>query len=234
MMYTFCRARGLAVLAGFLPLLLSPIGARASSLFYEFTNVFAGTAPQGSPSWINSQFSDTTPGMVQLKISANGLSGGEFLSALFFNLDPTLNPKTLSFTYVGSSGSFALPTIKTGADAFKADGQGKFDIDFTFSEKASKEFNGSDYVVYDVTSSAFALTSSDFDFVSTAAGGCSDLLAAAEISGIPIPGCTTTDTGWIAPGGVTPAPEPRGFALLALGGGLGAAASWRRRRVRSA
>jgi hypothetical protein len=231
MLYLFCRARKMAALVLLLPLIFSAAGARADSFFYQYTNVYAGTRPEGSPAWVNSLFSDVSTGTVQLKISANGLANGEFLSAMFFNLDPSLNPTKLTFNYVGSSGGFALPTIKTGADSFKADGQGKYDIDFTFSQKANTEFTGSDYIIYDITSSAFSLTASDFDVLSTAAGGCDEFLAAAEISGIPGT-CDTTSTGWVAPGVVALAPEPQPLALVALGGVLWFAAGWRRIRAR--
>jgi hypothetical protein len=231
MLYLLCRARKMAALVLLVPLMLSAAGARAGSFFFQYTNVYAGTKPEGSPAWVNSLFSDISPGTVQLKISANGLTGGEFLSAMFFNLDPSLNPTKLAFSYVSGSGGFTLPTIKTGANAFKADGQGKYDIDFTFSQKAAKEFTANDYVIYDISSSAFTLVASDFDVLSTAAGGCSEFLAAAEISGIPGT-CDTTGTGWVAPGGVTPAPEPHALAVFALGGVFCAAAGWRRIRVR--
>jgi hypothetical protein len=219
MLYLLCRARKMAVLVVLMPLMFSAVGARAGSFFFQFTNVYAGTRPEGSPAWVSSLFSDVSPGTVQLKISANGLSGGEFLSAMFFNLDPGLSPAKLVFNYVSGSGGFTLPTIKTGANDFKADGQGKYDIDFTFSQKTAKEFSGTDYVIYDISSSAFMLSASDFDVLSTAAGGCDEFLAAAEISGIPGT-CDTTGTGWVAPGGLTPTPEPRAFTLLALLGGL--------------
>src|ERR1700722_15696263 len=226
MLYFVCRARRMAGLVVLLPMIFSAAGARADSFFFQYTNVYAGSQPVGSPAWVNSLFSDVSRGTVQLKISANGLANGEFLSALFFNLDPSLNPNKLSFTYVTGSGGFALPIIKTGANDFKADGQGKYDIDFTFSQKTATEFTGNDYVIYDISSSAFTLTASDFDVLSTAAGGCYEFLTAAEISGIPGT-CDTTGTGWVAPGGVTPAPEPHSLVLFALGGVFCATAGWR-------
>jgi hypothetical protein len=227
MTYSLCRACKRTALVLLLPLFLATAGARATSFFYQFTNVFAGTRPEGSPAWVSALFSDVTPGTVQLKISADALTGGEFLSAMFFNLDPSLKPTKLIFSYVSGSGGFTLPTIKEGANRFNADGQGKYDIDFTFSQNAAHEFTGNDYVVYDITSSAFTLTASDFDVLSTAAGGCSGLLAAAEISDIPGK-CNSTGAGWVAPAGLSPVPEPHAFALLALGGGFCAAGCWRR------
>jgi hypothetical protein len=233
MMYLACRARKWAALVVLLPLMFSTSGARAGSYFYQFTNVFAGTRPDGSPAWVSSTVSDVTPGTVQLKISANDLADGEFLNAMFFNLDPGLKPAKLTFSYVGGSGGFTLPTIKKGADRFEADGEGKYDIDLTFSQKAGKEFTGNDYVIYDVSSSAFTLTAADFNVLSTPMGGGSGFLAAAEISGIPGV-CNTTGTGWLAPGLLAPAPEPHAIALLTLGVGFGAAARWWRKCSRRA
>jgi hypothetical protein len=232
MMYAWCRARKMAALLFLLPLVLLPVEARADSFFFQFTNVFAGSQPDSSPAWVSSFFSDVKPGTVQIKISANGLADGNFLSALFFNLDPSLKPSKLTFTYVGGSGGFTLPTISTGANAFKADDQGKFDIYLAFSQRAGSEFTGNNYVIYDVTSSAFNLTASDFDCLSSAAGGCSEYLAAAEISGISGQ-CDNTGTGWVAPGCIVPAPEPGIFPLLVVGGGLCAVAARRRLRAGS-
>jgi hypothetical protein len=228
MMYVLCRARKMAALFLLAPLVLSPARAVADSLFYQFTNVFAGSQPNSQPAWVSSYFSEVKPGTVQLKISANGLTDGNFLSALFFNLDPSLKPSKLTFTYVGGSGGFTLPTISTGADAFKADDQGKFDVYFSFSQRAGSEFTGNDYAIYNITSSAFTLTAADFDYLSNAAGGCSEYLAAAEISGIS-GSCDTTGTGWVAPGCVSPVPEPAVCSLLVLGGGFCAAMTVRRR-----
>jgi hypothetical protein len=233
MTYGSCRVRKLAVPLFLLPLIFLPAGAYADSFFFQFTNVFAGSRPDSAPTWVSSMFSDIKPGTVQLKISADGLTDGNFLSALFFNLDPSLKPSKLTFTYVGGSGGFALPTISTGADAFKADNQGKFDVYFDFSQRTGSQFTGNDYVIYDVTSSAFNLTASDFDCLSSAAGGCSEYLAAAEISGIP-GGCSTTGSGWVAPGCTLLAPEPGTGPLLLLGGGFCVTALWLRRRAVSA
>jgi hypothetical protein len=190
-------------------------GVRAGSVFFQFDDVFAGTSPTGSGPWVDATFSDLSSGVVQLTITAEGLTGGESLSDLFFNFNPGLNPGKLSFKEVSSTGSFAVPSISEGANAFKADDQGKYDVYFAFSQKTAKEFDGNDSVTYDITSSAFTLDAADFAALSTASGGCDQLLAAAEIMGIPTdcPG-GTTDTGWIAPSGITPTPEPRTISLL--------------------
>jgi hypothetical protein len=224
-----CRLLACALISG---ACFASTGLYAGSVFYQFDDVFDGTSPTGSPPWVDATFTDTsTSGIVQLTITANGLTGGESLSDLFFNFNPSLNPSKLTFTYLTSTGSFALPTLSTGANAFKADDQGKYDLYFSFSQKTAKEFNGDDTVTYDISSTAFTLTASDFDFLSTASGGCDQLLAALEITGIPTD-CPdgTTDTGWLAPTGVTPTPEPRTVTLLASVMGAALLARWFKNR----
>jgi hypothetical protein len=231
MIYKFRRATKMAAIVGLLLGLFIPAGARAGSYFFAFTNVYDGLTPMGSPNWVNTMFSDVSPGTVQLTISASGLADGEFLSAVFFNLDPSLNPTKLNFSYVSSSGGFALPSITDGANFVKADGLEKFDVYFSFSQKAATAFTGNDYITYDITSSAYTLTAADFDFLSPSAGNFGPLLASAEISGIPVTN-DSLDNGWIGPCQLTPAPEPRSISLLALAAGLLGASCWQNRRAR--
>jgi hypothetical protein len=208
----------------------APAKARSGSFFFAFTNVYDGTAPIGSSTWVSSSFTDVTPGTVQLTISASGLVDGEFLSAVFFNLDPSLNPTKLTFKYVTGSGGFALPAITDGANFVKADGLEKFDVYFSFGQRAATAFTGNDYVTYDITSSAYTLTAADFDYLSPPAGGFGPLLASAEIADIP----GTCTTGWIGPCQLTPTPEPRTLSLLTLAAGLCAASRWQKNRARPA
>jgi hypothetical protein len=198
--------------------LLSPLRGNASSFYYHFDSVSSGTSPVGSGPFVNALFTDITPGVVQLTISAVGLSGPEFLSALDLNLNPALSPADLSFSVVGSTGSFADPTISTGANKFKADGGGKYDVSFVFNSKAAKSFGAGDSVTYDICYTGGTLTANDFDFLSKPAAGSDPLLAIAQVSGIP--GCDSPMTGWVDPCQITPVPEPGPVALLALAAGL--------------
>jgi hypothetical protein len=215
--------------------LLLPLRSQAGSYFYQFTDVFYGATPTSSSPWVDAFFTDMGAGVVQIKISADGLTGSEFLGGLYLNLDPSLNPKQLSFSVVGEGGSFALPTISTGEDKFKANGDGKYDILLKFNQKAAKSFNANDYVIFDVSSSAGPLVASDFDFVSKAAGGSGPFLAALEIDGI-ASSCNTT-TGWIAPCQFTPmppVPEPAPAAMLGVALSLWAGLRWLTVRSRKA
>lgn len=206
-------------------MLLSPLRSNASTFFYHFSDVFNGTSPVGTAPFVDALFTDLSPGVVQLTISAVGLIGNEFLSTLDLNLNPALNANKLKFSLAGDTGSFANPTISTGKDKFKADGDGKYDVSFVFNAKAAKTFGTGDSVTYDITYTGGTLTAYDFDFLSKpSSGGSGPFLGAANISGIP--GCDSPMSGWVAPCQLTPVPEPGPVALLSLAAGLWAGARW--------
>ena len=203
------------------------VQAATSAFVYQFTDVFQGSAPEGTPPWISTAFSDISPGVVQMTITAEGMTTAESLSSLLLNLNPTDNPKNLSFSYVSSTGSFTHPTVTTGENQFKADGDGKYDIDLSFSDKTSKIFSTGDSITIDITSSTPGLDALDFDALSKpSAGGAGPFLAAAEFQ------CTTTPsiTEWVAPVALTPVPEPGTIGIFAAGATLLAAAKWRKSR----
>ncbi len=153
------------------------------------------------------------------------MTSAESLSSLLLNLNPADSPGDLSFAYVSGTGSFAHPTITTGENKFKANGDGKYDIDLAFSAKANKIFTTGDSLTIDITGTG--LVAADFDYLSKpSAGGAGPFLAAAEFE------CTTTPsiTEWLAPVGLTPVPEPGTISFFAAGGALWAAALWRKSR----
>jgi hypothetical protein len=170
-------------------------------------------APAGVSPWLDALFTDTGPGKVSITISGTGLVGNEYVAALYLNLNPALSSGDLSFSVLATSGGFALPTILTGTNQFKADGDGKYDVLFKFNQKSGKTFGEDEYLTYEVTSSSGALTAMDFGFLSKPAGGSGPFLSAASVQGIcDIPG--------IAPCDISPVPEPASAAILALGLGL--------------
>ena len=60
------------------------------------------------------------------------MTANEFISEVFFNLDPVLNPLNLQYNVVNNAGG-SLEQVSTGTNAFKADGDGSFDLHFAFS-----------------------------------------------------------------------------------------------------
>lgn len=216
MMRTFLRPAKIAACVAVILGLCSPSLLRAN-FFYQFNNPFSGMTPVGPAPWISALFTDVSPGTVQLTITAVGLTGSESVGDLLLNLDPSLDPKKLNFSLVSKIGSFTTPTIADGKNKYKATGDGKYDIDLSFSDKSGKTFGAGESVTFNITSSTYSLDALDFDFLSTSSAGKGSFLAAAEI--LDIPGCET-GTGWIAPCSINPVPEPSPVAIFTLAASL--------------
>jgi hypothetical protein len=207
---------GVAVLAG----LLLPATSHGAAFIYNLGEVFSGDTPStiGQP-WVTALFEDVAPGQVRLTVANTALVGKENLDAIYFNLNPALDATLLSFNLVGSSGAFDLPNQFLGTDEFKADGDGKYDIRFTFSNarQDANRFNGGESLVLDITGIP-TLNVFDFTYLSAPAGGAGPFYAAGHIQRIEsgVPGTTS---GWISPIGGTynVIPEP-GAASLLVGG----------------
>lgn len=160
------------------------LSTAASSVTYDFGQVSSGSAPAGSPPWVQASFSDV--GMpadtIQLTLSAGNLAGSSYVSCWYFNVDSLLDPTALQFTAAGSAGSFTGPTISTGANAFKAGPDGKFDILFAFNSAGddSTRFGNGDSLTFNITGIS-GLTVQDFNQLSTSAGGVGAYASAAHI-----------------------------------------------------
>src|ERR1051325_3873471 len=154
----------------------------AESITYNFDHTLTGVAPAGPTPWLTARFSDAQPNTVTVTLAASGLTGNEFIGQWYFNLNPTLNPASLTFTEIGSSGAFTVPTVETGANAFKPDWDGKYDLmfDFTTSGDLSTQFSGGDSVTFSITGIA-GLTAVDFLFANTPSAGHEPLYGAAYI-----------------------------------------------------
>ena len=187
--------------------------ADAASVIFELNNEFSGAqTPTGTPPFLRATFSDVMGG-VELKLESLLNGATEFVNVWNFNLDPNLNPNLLSFAF--QSGSPNSATINTGVNAFMADGDGQFDIQFDWPNGGAGRFNGSDMVTYLITSSE-AISAASFDFLSSPAGGHGPFPTAAHVQGIGDGG-----SGWIT------IPEPTS-GLLMLGALAGIVAIRRR------
>lgn len=121
---------------------------------------------------------------------------------------------------VGTPGS-APNSIGTGVDAFKADGDGWFDILFDFPPPPGSQnarFTAGETVVYDITYTG-PIDVNSFDFSSAPGGGNGTFLSAAHVQQTG----GGSGSGWIG----AAVPEPA--TALLLGGGLVALAAGRRR-----
>jgi len=115
--------------------LLSPGQASATIVTYGMNLEFSGgIAPSASAPWVVVTLNDyNLTGMVDLKVTAPGLTGNESLLGLYLNLDPALDADDLIFSAPTQNRAFTTPTIGTGLNAFKADGDGSYDILLSFA-----------------------------------------------------------------------------------------------------
>ena len=192
--------------------LLIPASAQATVIKYTLCMEFSGAVPpEGAAPWLTATFDDGgTPGSVGLALEATNLTDNEFVFQWLFNFDPDLELDSLEFSTPTKTGSFTDPKINTGVNAFRADGDGFFDIMVAFdnSDGVGKRFGMGDAVAYTITSTD-PITADSFDFFSEMGGGQGMYATAAHIGGI---GPFDADSGWIS------TPEPASLFVLALGG----------------
>ncbi|HUU30818.1 MAG TPA: PEP-CTERM sorting domain-containing protein [Phycisphaerae bacterium] len=190
--------------------------ARGGLITFGLIEEFSGaTPPEGTvpPAWLTVTIddgADYTDGIVTLTLAATNLTGNEKIKEWYLNLDPSFDPENLVFAQVGKTGAFKDATISKGLDAFKAGGDGFYDIEFVFDHtgNTSKNFGAGESIGYTVSlSSGGTLTASSFDFLSTPAGGQGPYHTAAHVQSIG----AGEDSGWIT------APEPATLGVLATG-----------------
>ncbi len=215
----------LFVFVAFIAATLTVGQANADTLIYDLNFMLTGTSPEGSTPWISATFDDSFGGAndVRLTMSAGNLMLDESIAYWLFNFDPALDPTLLSFSVVGTPG--AVPNnINTGADAYKADGDGFYDIEFDFPPSPgnfASRFTTGETVVYDISYSS-AIDVSSFNFISAPNGGEGEAFSAAHIQSIGV----GEDSGWIAV-----VPEPISSTLFIVGGAtLGFRRFWKKRR----
>jgi hypothetical protein len=202
-------------------------GAAAATVTFDFNYEFSsGTSPVGATPWLTATFTDLAPGSVQLVVSTSGLTANEFVSELYFNVDPLLNAAGLGFTRdIASTGPDLNPPnngIFTATNQYQADGDGLYDILFDLPPPPGQQsavFGTNETLIY--TISGTGLSAQSFYFLSQPAGNNNGpFYAAAHIQRIG----TGDASGWVAP-----VPVPAAVWLLLSG--LGSLVAVRKRRV---
>lgn len=198
------------VLLMFLGLAAMAAPSHATSITYELNYEFSGaTQPTGATPWLTATFDDGGgTGTVTLTMESSGLSADEFVRFWYFNFDPDLDATDL--TIVNTDGEEAV-SVEKGENSFKADGDGFFDILFTFDNAPpSDRFTANLTSVYVFTLAG--ITASSFDFSSVQGGGNGTYHTAAHIQTIG----PDEESGWI---GDKPEDVPDGGTTLSLLGG---------------
>lgn len=201
------------VLLSTLMILMTTSIAYADTFSFIPANTFSGTPPAGS---LNAAFSDVSGG-VQLLITST-LASGENLDpgkALYLNFNPVKDLSLLAFSLIANTSFSQESEVETGVDAYKADGDGSYDIRFTY-DPGTKAFTNGQSQTYLITGTG--ILASDFNFLSKDEGGSGPFYAAVHVQNTPTGG---VGSGWVSPSvttGVPPVPEP--IALLLLGTGF--------------
>jgi hypothetical protein len=214
---------GVIFLSTTLILSFSPQTSKALTLELNLNGVFSGYVPQGTSPWLTATFEDVAAG-VQLTLSGLGLTEGEFIQGNInvgnptgsqlgwgFNFNPSKEGSISSLQFNPTGGSNQAAVWQVAADAFKAAGDGSFDILFAWDNE--NPFESGDTAVYLI--SMTGLLAADFNYLSENGDGLG-YGSAAHIQGISIPEVTEGGSGWIAGG--APVPEPA--TMLLVGSGL--------------
>jgi hypothetical protein len=218
-------------------------------LTIQLNQVFSGASIPGSTPYLTATFTDvatsaTTCGLaalscVQLDMHVNNLGGG-FVTEWDFNNDHT-GLTAMSFVAAGTNTINATSTLFS-PDAFKADGDGLYDVQFNFSPSPPR-FSSGDVIYY--LSGNVAITAADFSALSsqaTPADANGPFTSAAHIQGINPASCSawisdSASGGHIDSSGLTGTcgvvPEPL-YSGLGLGCGLLAAVGLLSRTIHKA
>lgn len=177
--------------------------AKAGTLQYDLNTLISGTSPGGTLPWVSATFIDVSTNNVQLTMTANNLTGTQFISGFYFNLDSGLNPSLLSFT--PGTNPVGSTAITQGTDCCKADGDGyyAFRFDFTTANNPMGDrFQPGESVVYNITyTGPGSIDVNSFNFLSSPGGGTGNYKVAAHIQGI---NGDDSTSGWVATATVVP------------------------------
>jgi hypothetical protein len=170
-------------------------GGFADTIF-SYNDIYGGTPPVSTNKpWMTALLKTISPGDVRLTISNLNLTASESVDQAYFNINPLLNVKSLKFKIIGGSTGLTAPKATFGEDAFKAGGDGKYDISLQFATGGSTAslFGPGKYVVCDF-SGISTLTASDFSFYSTPVTTTGPFYSAAHIVRI---GSNANQSGWV-------------------------------------
>jgi hypothetical protein len=193
------------------------LAASSNAATLQLGHMFSDTpvAPDASGPWLTVATTHLGSNQIHVDLSATALSDPEFVSEWFLNLDPVLDLDELTISALALSGGFNVPAaseLLVGTDAYKADGDGLYDIKVIFatSDGLGTRFTAGDTLRLTLTyTGAGTLDASSLGFPSAPDGGSGPFLAAAHINST---GFDNEGSVWVA---AVPEPSVAMSALLA-------------------
>lgn len=191
-------------------------GASATVVTYTFGDEFSGSGSTLSGNVVVTIDDGGGTGSVDITVDTNDLDGSlfEFITGLYLNLDPALDPNAI---VASDDGTDPDATYSFGTDAFMADGDGLYDILIGWPSGPPSDRLTAD-MIDTFTFTLLGLTASSFEFLSTPAGGHGPFEAALRAQGL---GPQGQGSGWFSPDGGgdedEDVPEPATFTLIGLG-----------------
>jgi len=182
------------------------VPANALTLTFELDEEYTGAAePLGPEPWLTATFEDAGLNQVSLTLDTDGLTGNEFVSNWFFNIqDGLIITSVIPF--------FPIVQAQDARHAGGAPGHG-FDIEFEFPTAEDDRFGADETRVF--TLGAPGLTALSFEYLNAAG----NFYSAAHVQSIDNPAFPGYTSGWIgARESISAIPEPG--TILLLGAGL--------------
>lgn len=163
---------------------LSPVAQAAVD--FNFSGAFSGTPPSSPGPWLTVSLSQAADNAVSLSIELPGsLPAGAYLDKLYLNYDPSANASLLSVSGPGiPSGAVAWGANN---NAFKADGDGYYDVALDFPNPGSSSYglgtaSSASYMINGPTAGHIT-PDSFYPYYSAPGGGAGQYLIAAHVAG---------------------------------------------------
>jgi protein with PEP-CTERM/exosortase system signal len=166
-----------------------PAVAKADTVTFDLNYVFSGFVPASAPGYLTATFDCPTSTSCTLTLTSSLENVNEFLTEVDFNSSTALGSNAISFTSCVTCGAPAIDQYSS--NAYQADGDGLYDFGFLFQSANAQRFDDSDIAIFTITGTG--LTATQFNVLSSPAGGSGPFYAAAHVQGIP-GGCS----GWVA------------------------------------
>ncbi len=160
--------------------------ASADAVTLQFTESFGTEPATGSAPWIEATIIQVDGDTVRLTVSALASLGEADVTELYFNVGPGIDPTGLSFQSVdpGDGSNVGTFVPLTGANAFQAGGDGRYDIWFNLptADNEQQRLSAGETLIFDISYTS-NITPEDFFYLSQPGpgGNAGPFLAAAHL-----------------------------------------------------